>query len=72
MLHLIDEDPLGLLPQHIHQMQAFQSVGPIAVLLGCELLGSLGHRTLLYLRETHNLWIESLHMVGNSHQVQGE
>lgn len=52
-------------------MQAFQGVGPITLLFGCELLGSLEDMTVLYPGEMHTLWIESLHMAGNSHQVRG-
>ena len=71
MLHLTGEHPLRLLPGHIHQMQAFHGVGSIVILLGCELLSSFEHMTVVYPGEMYTLWIESLHVAGNSHQAQG-
>lgn len=71
MLHLAGEDLLISLPRHIHQMQAFQGVGPIAILLGCEFLGTLEDMTVLSPGEMHTLWMESLHVAGNGHQVRG-
>ena len=54
----------------IHQMQAFQGVGTITILLGQGLHSSLDHMAVLQPAEMHILWIESLHMAGNCHHIQ--
>lgn len=70
-LHLTVEHTLRPLHGCNHQLQAFQGVGPITILVGWGLHSSLELMAVLQPGEMHSLWIESMHEAGNGHCVQG-
>lgn len=69
MLYFTHEHSLRPLHQPTEQLQTFQGVGHIAILLVCGLLSSVEHMTVLQSGEMHTLWIEPLHAAGYSHQI---
>ena len=71
MLHLTGKYTFRLLHWDSQQMQAFQGVGPITILLGQRLHSSLEHMAVPQPSEMYILWIESLHIAGNCHSIQG-